>query len=306
LRVDVVGQPSDRQFMASWDLVSPRYFDVLGIRLLSGRLLDERDGPRAAPVAVVNETMARRLWPDDSPLGQHIVIGRGGGPAFDEGVVREVVGIVSDVRQFGLTAAALPGTYVPLAQMPDAQMAFFNRLAAPASWLVRTVSTGGPAAAVLQRELVGAIGLPATNVRSMDDVFTESIAPTATHAWMMSTLGGLSVLVAMLGVYALCAHAVERRTHELAVRVALGASGRQVRHMVVRHTLRAVMWGLGAGLVSAAALSTLLSSLLFGIGPHDWLAFTVVPVGLALTAASAAWMSTRGAALVDPVIALRE
>jgi ABC-type antimicrobial peptide transport system permease subunit len=123
---------------------------------------------------------------------------------------------------------------------------------------------------------------------------------------MMSTLGGLSVLVAMLGVYALCAHAVERRTHELAVRVALGASGRQVRQMVVRHTLHPVMWGLGVGLGAAAALSTLLSSLLFGIDPHDWLAFTVVPAGLGLTAVGSAWMSARGAALVDPVIALRE
>jgi hypothetical protein len=133
LRVDVVGRPVEKQYMTSWDLVTPQYFATLGFRLLAGRGFNERDRGSATPVAIINETMARQLWPGESPLGRHIRLGMGGGPAWDEGVTREVVGVVSDVRQFGLSRPPIAGTYVPFAQIPDAQMAWFHERSAASS-----------------------------------------------------------------------------------------------------------------------------------------------------------------------------
>jgi putative ABC transport system permease protein len=306
LRVDVVGRQMDRQYVANWDLISPQYFDVFGIRLIRGRLLDDRDERGMAPVAIINEAMAQQWWPDENPLGQQILIGKGGGPAFEESVPREIVGVVASVRQFGLDRAARPGVYVPIAQMADAQMSFINRLSVPATWAVRTSHDASAMATTVERELLNITALPAAEVRTMDDVFDAATASMAQNAWLMSAFGALALLIAVLGVYAAASYSVQQRTHELGVRRALGAQASQMRGMVVWESLRVVLAGTIVGMAVAVGLARLLTTLLFGVTAYDPLAFTVVPVTLVASALGGVYLPARRASTVDPVVALRE
>jgi len=306
LRVDVVGRPVGEQYMTSWDLVTPQYFGALGFRLIAGRGFDERDRRATTPVAIVNETMARQLWPGESPMGRHILIGDGGGPAWDEGVTREVIGVVSDVRQFGLSRPPFPGTYVPLAQVPDAQMEWFNRRSVPATWIVRTSPMGGPSASALERELKSSTALPVAEVRTMDQVFDAATASAAQNTWLMAVLGGLSMLVAVVGVFALTLYSVQQRTHEVAVRLALGARAHQVNRLVLGRTMRFALLGIAAGVAASAGFTSLLKNALFGVDAHDPLVFTVVPAVLTSAALAAAYLPARRASRLDPVAVLRE
>jgi hypothetical protein len=306
LRIDVVGRPVADLCIPNWDSVSPDYFDVFGIRLVRGRLFSERDRRGATPVAVINETMARQLWSGDDPLGQRVLVGQGAGPAFEESEPRDIIGIVSDVRQFGLSRPPRPGIYVPLAQMADTQMAFFNRLSVPATWAVRTLSPAAVPPVFLERQLLAATGLPAAHVRTMDDVFDASTAATAQNTWLMSTFGALAMLVAVLGVYSIASQSVERRTHELGVRMALGAEASAVRRLIVRESLRPVLSGTVLGIAAAVGLSGLLTTFLFGVSRHDPLTFAVVPALLVAAAGAGAYLPARRASALDPLVILRE
>jgi predicted permease len=306
LRVDVVGRSMARQYMASWDLVAPSYFDVFRIRLITGRLFDDRDRHGATPIVVINETLARQLWPAGSPLGERILIGQGGGPAFEENIPRQVVGVVADVRQFGLGELPLPGVYVPLAQMTDSLMPFVNRLSAPATWAVRTVPAAMVSASVLQRELLRSTGLPAARVRTMEDVFSAATASTERNTWLLGVLGVLALLVAVSGVYAVAAHSVQQRTHEMGVRLAIGAQAWKVRRMVVWESVRLVLAGAAVGLTMSAGLSTVLAALLFGVSRHDPLTFGLVPGIVLLAALVGAYLPARRASRIDPLAVLRE
>jgi len=249
--------------------------------------------------------MARQLWPGESPLGRQVRIGMGGGPAWDEAVTREIVGVVSDVRQFGLSRPPIAGTYVPFAQIPDAQMAWFHERSAAATWIVRTAPVGGPTASAVERALQGATALPVTATRTMDEVFAAATAPAAQNAWLMATLGGLSMLVAIVGVFALTLYAVTQRTHEMAIRLAVGAQPHAVRRLVVGRTMRIGFWGIAAGVTASAGFATWLRSSLYGVDAHDPLVFTVVPAMLACAVLAAAYLPARRASQLDPVVVLR-
>ena len=306
LRVDVVGREREDLYIPNWDLISPGYFDVFGIRLIRGRLISDRDRRGTVPVTVINETMARQLWPGADPLGQQVLVGQGAGPAFEEPVPRQIVGIVSDVRQFGLSRPPRPGMYVPLAQMAEAQMALFNRLSVPATWAVRLRPAALVPATLLERLLVAGTGLPAARARTMDEVFDASTASTAQNTWLISAIGTMSLLVAVLGVYAIAAYSVQRRTHELGVRLAIGARAIDVRRMVIGDSLRIVLAGTLVGVLAALAFSGALAGLLFGVSRHDPLTFLVVPAVLTSVALAGAYFPARRASLLDPLVVLRE
>ncbi len=306
LRVDVVGRPKEDLYIPNWDLVSPGYFEVFGIRLIRGRLFSDRDRRGAIPVTVINETMARQLWPDANPLGQRVLVGQGAGPAFEEPGPREVVGIVSDVRQLGVTRPPRPGMYVPLAQMADTQMALFNRLSVPASWVVRTEPGAVVSAASLERAVLAGTGLPAARLRTMNEVFDASTVPTAQNTWLMTTIGGLALLVAVLGVYAVASNAVQQRRHELGVRLALGGQIPVLMRMLIWENIRVVFGGTLVGVLSAFALSGTLAGLLFGISRHDPAAFVVVPALLTAAALAGVYFPARRASSLDPLVVLRE
>lgn len=306
LRVDVVGRPKGDLYIPNWDLVSPDYFDVFGIRLIRGRLFGDRDRRETIPVTVINETMARQLWPDADPIGQRILVGQGAGPAFEEAEPREIVGIVSDVRQLGVSRPPRPGMYVALAQMADAQMALFNRLSVPTSWVVRTDPREPVTAAALEGALLAATGLPAARVRTMDEVFEASTATTAQSTWLMTGIGGLALLVAVLGVYAVASYSVQQRRHELGVRLALGARRQVVMQMLIWDTVRIVVAGSLVGVIAAVALSGGLAGLLFGVSRHDPATLMAVPVLLIAAALAGVYLPARRASLQDPLVVLRE
>ena len=190
--------------------------------------------------------------------------------------------------------------------MGDPLMAFVNRLGAPATWSVRTAPTTMISTATLQRKLVLATALPAVRVRTMDQVISEATASTAQNTWLMTTLSALALLVAVLGVYAIAAHSAQQRTHEMGVRLALGAPASSVRRMVVWESMRVVLVGAAMGVTAAAGLSALLATMLFGVTEHDPLTFITVPAFLVASAFAGAYVPARRASIVDPLVVLRE
>jgi hypothetical protein len=267
LGVHVVGRQMERQYVQAWDAISPAYFDVFRIALIRGRTFTDRDRAGSPPVAVINESMARQLWPGADPIGARILIGQGGGPAWEEGTPREIVGVVSDVRQFGLNRPPWPGMYVPLAQTADIQMRYLSQRAVPATWVVRATVEPAALSEAAQRALVETTALPAGRIRTMDDVFELATAPMARNLWLMVVFAGLAMLLAVTGVYAIAAYSVHQRTHELGVRLALGAQASQVRGMVLADNLRVALAGTALGAIAASALANLFSAFVYDVAP---------------------------------------
>jgi predicted permease len=290
---------------AGWTFVSPGYFEAFRIPLIRGRIFTDRDNAAAPGVIVINDTLARRLWPTGDPLRDHLTIARGISPGFESDSPREIVGIVGDVRDQALNRPARPAMYVPVAQLPDSVTTFFMQQL-PLTWLVRTSVEPHVLSGQIERELQTASGgLPVTRIRSMDQVAAHSIARTRFSMLMMTTFGCLSVLLAATGLYGLMAFSVRRRVHEMGIRMALGAGARHIRGMLLVEGMRLALVGVGIGVASALGLSRLLASVLFGVTPHDPFTFAAVPALLVAVALIAVWMPARRATRVDPLVALR-
>jgi predicted permease len=304
LRVDVVGRPMDRQYVESWDAVTPDYFEVLDISLVRGRAFDHRDTRGGPPVAIINQAMAQQLWPHGDPLSARIVIGRGGGPAFDEGVPRQVIGVVRDVRQVTVERAPYPNVYVPIAQLPDQGMAYFHR-SGLATWLVRSDGSPAQAAAAAEEQVQRATSLPTARIRTMADIIAAVTARRAAEMWLVSAFGGVGVFLAVVGVYGIAAQSVQQRRREFGVRLALGADRSALRRMVLWQGLKVVALGAAVGFACALALGRALAAFLFGVTPHDAATFIVVAAILATTAIVGVWVPALRAAGVDPVESLR-
>jgi predicted permease len=300
LPFDVVGRPSADPGVAGWAPISPGYFDVLKIPLKQGRAFSLRDDATATPVAIINERMAREFWKDGDPLKDRIVIGKGLMKAFDDEPVRQIIGIVGDTRR-QLNADPDPMMYVPQAQIPDAMIPMFARAAV---WLVRT-QPGSQAVPAIQEQLRQATGVPAANVRSMDEVVKLSTARERFSMLVMAIFGAVALLLAAVGIYGLMTYIVEQRTHEIGIRLALGAEATKVRKMVVREGMTLALAGIGLGLGAAWALSRTLESLLFEVKSRDPMVFTAVPILLTAVALTAVWMPALRASKVDPIDALR-
>jgi predicted permease len=289
---------------AGWIDVSPSYFEVFRIPVVRGRAFNDRDngaGPRAA---IVNETFARKFFPKGDALGSRITIGKGVGPEFEE-PPREIVGVVGDIRQGSLDQPPDPVMYVPLAQVNDGVIALNNRIGA-AQWLVRTKLQPFSLSTDIQRELREASGgLPVAHVRSMQQVVGESTARNDFYTTLLTIFAAVALLLAAVGVYGLMAYSVQQRTAEIGVRMALGASSRQVRSMVVLQSMKLALIGVVIGVVSSLALSRVIKSMLYGVKPWD--PISIITVALLLTAVTllAAYIPARRASRVDPMVALR-
>ena len=289
---------------ATWLTISPHYFDVFRIPLISGRVFTDQDNGAADRVVVINQALAKEYWPKGDALGARISIGKGVGPEFDE-PPRQIIGIVADVREGALSRPPDQIMYVPFAQVNDGIIALNNRII-PVTWVVRTKLQPFSLSADIQRELREASGgLPVAHIRSMQQVVGESTARNDFYMTLLTIFAGVALLLAAIGVYGLMAYSVQQRTQEIGVRMALGASPQQVRRMVVVQGMQLALVGVVIGVGSALGLTRLMSSLLYGVKPWDPITIALVAVLLSGVTLLATYLPARRASRVDPMVALR-
>jgi predicted permease len=272
--------------------------------LRRGRVFTELDGPTAPLVVVINEAFVQRYLPKEDPLGRRIQIGKGLGPEFED-PSRQIVGVVGDVREGGLKQTPQPVMYIPVGQVPDGLMRLGNQIL-PTNWIVRTATSPLSLIAAVQREFLAVDAqLPVTKVRTMEQVISEGLARENFNMLLLSIFAAIALLLAAIGIYGVMSYAVERRTHEIGIRMALGAGRRETLRLVIGQGMRLAAAGVAIGLAAAFGLTRLLSSLLFGIRPTDLFTFIVVPAVLCFVAFLATYIPALRATRVDPVIALR-
>jgi predicted permease len=288
---------------ADWRYVSARYFDVFHISIRRGRAFTVRDDAGSAGAVIINEAMAKQFWPKEDPLGRRILVGAGMGPPFVE-PPREIVGIAADVRDEGLNVQPFPTMYTPLAQLKDGVMALNARLR-PIDWVVRTGVEPYSLSAAVQNEIRRSTGLPAANVRSMDQVLVHSTSRDQLNTTLLAIFAGAAILLASIGLYGLMAYAVQQRTLEFGIRLALGADARGLRNMVLRQAMILAASGIAIGLAAAYGLTRFMASMLFGVKPGDPWVFAAVALLLAAVAMLASYLPARRAVRIDPIVALR-
>jgi putative ABC transport system permease protein len=290
-----MGPDTPIQNVDYWQAVTPSYFDTMRIRLIEGRLLDQRDGAGAQPVVVINQAMAHHFYGDQSPIGRRVRSGNQDPPW------RTIVGVVADVKNAGLDQAAGTELYFPYAQNPPFGFGLPNFYA-----VVRT--SGDPISVnSAAREAVNSLdpALPISNLRTMDEVMALAEARPRFLTMLLGLFSGLAMILAAVGIYGLMAYSVTQRTNEIGVRMALGAPRGKVLGLVLGYGMRLTLIGMVVGLGGAIGLTRLMSSLLFGVTATDVATFLTVPLALGAVALGACLVPARRATRVDPIVALR-
>jgi len=283
-------QTSEAAGNANFLSVTPAYFDTMQIQLKAGRGFTERDTNDAPKVMIVNETMARKLWPGENPVGRKIWVW------YDEKFFREIVGVVADTR-LSLDTEAESQMYVPFAQ--DAGWGTL-------SLVVRTKGDPTDLAGAVRTEIRAVDkGVVIYNVKTLADVVAIAAAPRRTPMLLLSSIAGVAMLLAMLGIYGVTAYYVTQRTHEIGVRIALGARMSDVLMLVLSRGVIFALIGIAIGMAGAFGLTRYLSTLLFGVQPLDLMTFLGVAATLIIVALLACVIPARKAAKVDPLVALR-
>ena len=281
--------PNDRP-VADARPVTPGYFTAMGIRLLAGRDVNDNDTPDRPPVAVINESFARQIYPGDNPIGRQFILNLGNEQPH------EIIGVVGDVK-----LVSLDGEIRPTAYLSSRQYAFGIM-----TYVVRTDSdpaTIAPAAVRVIRAIDPL--LPVSAVRPLEEVFADSIARPRLTASAMTIFAGAALLLAALGVYGIVAYSVAQRAREFGIRVALGAKPMQIIRMVVSQNLRIVGIGLLLGIAAAIPATRMLRGLLFQVQPNDPGTFVAIGVVLAAVAAVASYLPARRGTRIDPATTLR-
>jgi putative ABC transport system permease protein len=287
-----------------YDIVSPEYFAVFRIPLIRGRMFTVHDNGGAPGVVLISETMAKKFWPKGDAVGAQITIGKGVGPEFAE-PPREIVGIVGDARNGGLDQNPFPIMYIPVSQVPDG-VTKLNARITPIQFVIRTKVEPFSLSAGIEKALREASGgLPVGHIRSMDQVVSESTARSDFNMTLLTIFASVALLLAAIGIYGLMAYSVQQRTQEIGIRMALGASPKNVRRMVVLQGMRLVLAGVVIGVGAALALSRYMASLVFGVKTWDPAVFVTVVVLLSAVAWAAAYVPSLRASRVDPMVALR-
>jgi putative ABC transport system permease protein len=303
----VVGRPVDKQPQrqgVGWMNTSPGYYEVFKIPILRGRDFTDRDVAGAPGVVLINESMAKKYWPKEDPLGQQIIIGKGVGPEFDE-PARQIVGIVGDIHNGGLNRDPFPQMIVPQAQVTDGTTALNARIG-PVVWLVRTHTEPHQFISVVSEQLRQASGgFPVARVRSMDEVVVNSTARQSFNMLLLTIFGAAALVLASIGIYGLMAYSVQQRTQEMGIRMALGADRKKIRNLVVWQGMQLAIAGVIVGVCAAFGLTRLIASFLFGVKSWDPIVFVTVPVILAAVALLAVWLPATRASRLDPMEALR-
>ena len=288
---------------AGWNYVTAHFFDVFKIPVVRGRVFTERDDAAAPPVVVINEAMAKQFWKNQDPIGQRLIIGSTMGPDFAQ-APREIIGIVADARDAGLNSDPRPTTFIPLSQVRDSYMKLNNRFM-PLSWVVRTHVDPFSVAPAIQREFQQSVELPVAHLRTMERIIVQSTARDEFNTFVLGIFAFAAILLASIGLYGLMAYAVEQRTLEFGIRLALGATFSQLRNMVVRQAMLLAGVGIVIGLAAAYGLTRFMTSLLFDVKPNDPAVFITVAALLGGVAFLASYLPARRALRLDPVVALR-
>ncbi len=272
--------------------VSPEYFQTMRSPLLSGRHVDDRDGPQSQKVAVVNQAFAQRFFPKGDVLGKRV----GFGCEEKEGLCRNIVGVVGNIRQESLTQNVAAELYLPSAQLPVNSVTVFVRTAGdPLSYV----------SAVRSAVLTIDPNQPIYNVKTLAQRVSDATAVSRSLTVLFSAFALLALVLGSVGIYGIVSYAVTQRTQEIGVRIALGARARDILQMVLKHGAVLVVTGVAIGLAGAFVLTRFLATLLFGVTPTDTLTFVVVSLLFFLIAMFASLIPARRATKVDPLKALR-
>jgi putative ABC transport system permease protein len=296
----IAGRPAaspEQRPIARYRAISPGYFRTMDIPVLKGRGLTDEDNRRAPKVVVINQEMARQFWPHGNPIGAQIE------PAFGAGGWCTIVGIVGDVRKGGPEFPIYPTMYYPYFQVPVAyipliedSMRLVIRSSLPASALM------GP----VRREVAAVNeGTPVYNVQTMDEIVSASMSTSRFDMALFGIFGLLALLMAVAGIYAVISYSVAQRTHEVGIRMALGARRKDVLELVIGQGFKLTLIGVVIGIAGALGVTRLLASLLYGIKPTDPPTFVAVSLVLTAVALLASYIPARRASRVDPMAALR-
>ena len=302
--VAIFGRPTlkpDEQPMAEFKGITPDWLRALGARVLRGRDFAETDALEAPGVVLINETLARRYFPNEDPIGRRFKMGSQqpllsatnvyGLPEWST-----IVGVVSDVKSLHPQPEAVPEVYQSYWQYP---------MQAP-TLLVRTTGDPTTLAEAIRRETKAAIpNLPPPLIRPMDDLLSETVAQPRLQTWLLSLFAGVALILAAVGLYGVLAYTVTHRHREIGIRLALGASKRNVLSLVIAQGMKLALAGMAIGILAALALTRIIRSLLYGVTPTDPATFALVSLLLLAIALLACWLPARRAARVDPMEALR-
>ncbi len=296
----IEGRPAPRQGeepKAYYRQVTPGYLSTLGIALLDGRELEVRDDREAPGAVVINEALARRYFPDEDPIGErisglppHLALG---GFLVEE---FEVVGIAEDVRYFGLSETARPSLYLPVSQAPFRRMSFAVRATGDPDALIRAA----------RAEVAGLDPtVPVSRIETMERIVSASVARERFSMVLLGLFAAVALTLAAVGIYGVISYSISRRTAELGIRMAIGASSGDVLRMVMVQGTKLAAWGLGCGLVAAAIMSRVMSSQLYGVSAMDPWTFLGVAVILGLVAIVATYVPAHRAARIDPALSIQ-
>jgi len=284
--------PPGESTTADYSTVSPGYFHVMRIPLLRGRLFSEQDSPSSPNVAIISETLARRYFPNENPIGRQM---RFGFPP-NGNVSRQIVGVVSDVRDVALSQEPGPMMYVPFAQAP----LYGGEVVVRSS-----LSTSSVAAAI--RQVVHYIDkdLPVTDIEPFRDVLGQSTSRERFRTFLLGSFSAIALVLAAVGIFGVISYSASQRTHEIGIRMALGAQRRDVLRPILAQGARLALLGVGIGVVLAFPLTRLMASLLYSVSAADPLTFGAVAIVLLGVAVTACYIPARRAMRVDPMVALR-
>jgi putative ABC transport system permease protein len=292
LEFNIAGRPPappGQEVSTNYYTVSPDYFTAMGIALVKGRFFTEHDNKDSSHVAIINQEMARRFFPDQDPIGQRINVTNG------PETFREIVGVVADVKHYALDAPALLQTYEPYLQKPDTFMTLVVRTSVdPAS------VTGAIRQAVLEIEK----DQPISESKTLEQLFSESVSRQRFAMLLLAVFAGIAMVLAAVGIYGVLSYSVAQRTHEIGIRMALGARVTDVLRLVVGRAVALTLIGVALGLGGSFLITRVMSTLLFGVTATDPFTFIAIPILLTLVSLLASYVPSRRATRVDPTVAL--
>jgi putative ABC transport system permease protein len=281
--------------LTEYRVVTPDYFSTMRIPLLRGRYFNEADGEKHSGVTIINETMARRFFPGQDPLGNHLALS---GPP-DE---REIVGVVADVKHNGLDTEVKPESYIPYYQTSPSYL-HYNSL----TLVARTAGDPENLINAVRSEVRGIDqDQPVYNIKPMEQVVFDSVGQRFFNMFLMTNFSIVALILAAIGIYGVIAYSVAQRTQEIGIRIALGAQQRDVLKLIVGKSMIQTLIGVAIGLVAAVALTRVMASLLYGVSALDPVTFAGVSMLLIIVALFASYFPARKAANINPIVGLRE